>query len=97
MEILKMATFLTGGISALCWLRASNVTVDQKGLKKIRDKIAKKTGTKPDYTSVSLIRNGKSYDLIETLQKQSVWNSMGAAFAAVAVILSLLNDYLGLN
>jgi len=34
MEILKMATFLTGVISALCWLRASNVTVDQKGLKR---------------------------------------------------------------
>ncbi|MEQ9864470.1 hypothetical protein [Pectobacterium aroidearum] len=90
MDFLKYLSIFSGIVSALCWLRASTVTVNRTKLEKIRQKIAKKQKTEPDYSGVSLVRNGKEYDLIETLHKQSFWNSCGAIMAAMAIFLNIL-------
>ncbi|MCH9298404.1 hypothetical protein [Pantoea allii] len=91
MNVMGYIVSISGAISALCWLRAATVVVTYKKLKKIRDKIARKQGEKPNYAGVSLIRNGKEYELIETLHLQSFWNSCGAIMSAITVMLNVLS------
>jgi len=53
-----------------------------------RLKAAEKTGERPNLAGVELTINGKSFEMLETINAQAKWNSRGAIYAATAVLTS---------
>lgn len=83
MVILSIASIACGFISAACWLKASFSKVTREQEIAWRRKQAVKQGIEPNLATVSL----DGYDLSGTFRSQTKWNSLGAIFAALTILL----------
>ena len=83
---LTWASIAFGFVSAASWLRASIVKIDRERAVSRRVKEAEKRGEKASRAAVIL----DGWDMSATFEAQSKWNSLGAFFAACAILLQAI-------
>lgn len=86
MGILSVISIIAGFASAAAWLYASRVKVTRESAIHQRKQKAAKEGTTPNLSGVTF----DGWEVRETFEQQSKWNSIGAVLAAIAVFSQTL-------
>ena len=84
-NFLTILAAIVGLVSAGCWLRAAFVKVTREQHFEREEKRAAKEGRPPELSAVVL--NG--WEMGATFGAQARWNSYGAMFAAISIILQV--------
>jgi cell division protein YceG involved in septum cleavage len=83
-----MKTFLTslvvlfGIISAICWIVSATVKVKANG------------APRHDGWEGGSVQDGEGNDVVQTLKRQSKWNSAATVFASIAAISQAISSYI---
>lgn len=90
LSAIAIISIFSGFLSAAFWFYSSTVKVTREDAGAKRVKNAEQKGERPYLGSVTL----DGWDMSATFEAQAKWNSLGAFFAAVAVLLQAVNQIL---
>ena len=81
-SLFSWLAIISGLLSAVCWIVSAAVKVKANGL------------PTHDGWGGGSVQSGDGNDVVQTLVKQSIWNSIAAMFAGVSAITQALATYL---
>jgi hypothetical protein len=79
---LAFLVVLFGIMSAICWIVSATVKVKAHG------------APRHDSWGGGSVQDGEGNDVVQTLKKQSKWNSAAAVFASIAAISQAISSYI---
>lgn len=80
--LFSILSIIFGSLSALCWLLSAVV------------KVKTNNAPKHDGWGGGIVQDSEGNDVVETLKKQSIWNTRAAIFAALTAALQVIYAYL---
>ncbi len=81
-SLLTSLSIISGVLSAICWIISSVVKTKANG------------APSHDGWGGGSVQDGNGNDVVQTLKKQSIWNSIAAMLASVAAITQAIATYI---